>query len=109
MTAQSAFEVLVDQAMLDEWRARDMERLGARVRHHIRTCSLGDKHTRALWDELMGDKIGETQHWPKYTVHIGRRNGVVHEGQGVGEADARESVESVQALIEHVQTLPSVR
>lgn len=109
VTAQSAFEVLVDQAMLDAWRARDMDRLGARVRRHIRTCSLGDKHTRQLWDELMGDNVGETEHWPNYTKHIERRNGVVHNGQGVGEADARESVESVQALIEHIEALPTVR
>jgi hypothetical protein len=108
--AQAAFEVLVDQAMLDQWRALDIEGLGVLVRRHIKTCSLSDKHTRRLWDELMGDDIGNTKHWLKYMEdHIQRRNAIVHTGESVGGEDARQSVEGIEALIEHVEALPSFR
>ena len=43
--------------------------------------------------------------WEKYTGPVTRRNVVVHEGGPVESADASDSIEAVERMIEYVEEL----
>ena len=100
--AQVAFEALVRQAVTDELNARGLDWLGSHIK--FRSYSLAEDRQRRLWKDLLGDDIGRSGPWGKYKRHITRRNLVVHEGSPVDSSDAAESIDAVEAMIDHVET-----
>ena len=47
---------------------------------------------------LLGIDPTQTPEWGEYSAHVTRRNGVVHEGQAIGNIDAGRSIAAVEAL-----------
>lgn len=101
--AQVAFETLVRQAIIDELDARELGRLRSQIKFW--SYSLAEMRQRRLWNDLMDDDIGQSEAWDKYTSHVTRRNVVVHEGGPVEAADAADSIEAVERMIEYVEEL----
>ena len=99
--AQVAFETLVRQAAIDELDARNLGRLRSQIKFW--SSSLTETRQRRLWNDLMDGDIGKAEAWDRYTSHVTRRNLVVHEGGRVEPADASDSIEAVEGMIEYVE------
>jgi hypothetical protein len=108
VVAQSAVEVLVDSVIGQRLQARDVGGLRVHIMGMIRTHTLNDDRTRALWLELTGDRINQVDVWSRYRDHLKRRHEFVHRGVDVSESDAVESLHVVSAMIEHIESLPPV-
>ena len=108
VVAQSAVEVLVDGVIGQRLQARDVGGfLRAHIMGMIRTYTLNDDKTQALWLELTGDRINQLGPlWLRYRNHLNRRHEFVHRGADVSDTDAAESLEVVNAMIEHIESLP---
>jgi hypothetical protein len=105
--AQTACEVLIAQVLNERLEARELGTLRVHITSTIPAYSLNDDRTRKLWDELTGDEINQVSAWRKYKAHIVRRNGIVHRGSVTDEDEAQESLQAVQAVIEHVEQVRS--
>jgi hypothetical protein len=99
--AQVAFETLVRQAVIEELDARNLGRLRSQIKFW--SYSLNEQRQRRLWNDLMDDDIGQSEAWDKCTSQVARRNLVVHEGRPIVHADASDSIEAVEAMIEYVE------
>jgi hypothetical protein len=60
---------------------------------------------RRLWNDVINHDIGQSEAWDKYTSHVTRRNVVVHEGGPFEAADASDSIEAVEHMIDYAEDL----
>ncbi len=73
-----------------QWAKRLMSRRGY--------ATLNTDSSKATLEILLGVDPTGTPEWAEYSAHVTRRNGVVHEGQAVGNVDAGRSIAAVEAL-----------
>lgn len=61
-------------------------------------ATLNTDFSKATLEVLLGIDPTETPEWAEYSAHVTRRNGVVHEGQDIGNIEAGRSIAAVEAL-----------
>jgi hypothetical protein len=104
--AQSAVEVLVAREIGQRLQREEIGHLRPYILNGIRQHNLNDDPTRTLWQVLSGDQINQTEPWREYKRHLNRRNDIVHRGISVTDDDAAASVAVVDAMIQHIESLP---
>ena len=109
VVSQSAVEVLVESVIGQRLQARNVGGgLRAYIMSGIRTSTLNDDRTQALWLELTGDRITQAEVWSRYRKHLNRRHEFVHRATDVSGPDAADSLDVVHDMIEHIESLPPV-
>lgn len=94
--AQTALEVHAEMAIAAVCRGRLGEIGGPLVAKRMPT-SLRHPLKIDLLHALTGKLVSDAEWWTAYVAHVKRRNKIVHEGLSVTSAQARESLDAVQA------------
>jgi hypothetical protein len=103
ITAQTAFEVYIRGLLHDLSRSVMPDQVAVAVQPQ--SAALRDRSSKALLEALIGKRITESDDlWKRYDQHAIKRNGVVHAGATMEEADAEESVDVVRQLIKWIDT-----
>ena len=102
VTAHAACEVAIARAILrlvaDQAGSLQAALQGLIGNRH----DLADIRVSRLWDALTGDDIRHADFWPRYSEHLVRRHGVVHEGESMSRGEAEASIEVAQDVCDHV-------
>jgi hypothetical protein len=102
--AQTAVEIFIEQVFDCLFTKRGIEYLQAPVERLLyRNFSLGHDKVANLYEALSGDAIRQLPLWSQYKAHTELRNDVVHQGREVDAEQSQHSLDSVQALIDHVR------
>jgi hypothetical protein len=108
--AQSASEVQVEHALAALLRREGIaDELHDRLTAFVTSYNMAPKNKRLvkLWKTLTGDEdLTQQPFWRgPLQDHMDRRNGVAHRGADVETDEARESIHTVLALMEHMEAI----
>lgn len=103
VAAQTACELYTELAVNKLLRARDLGDLGEAVGSMLpRTFSLDNDRHHRIFRALTNKSPRGQDWWKAYAAHVERRNGIVHAGKRVTEADARASLDAARHLMNFV-------
>lgn len=105
--AQTAVELFTERILGRLYVTRQIEYLRDPLEHLLINYNIGNSKVSRLYIALSEDQIHEQPFWPKFVSHTELRNELIHEGRDASVVDSRNSLEAVNALVEHVERIIS--
>ncbi len=97
VAAQIHFEMQV-RLLMERAAKRNGETWAKRLIKNSRAAMLANDVSKATAELLLQIDVTKQSFWPAYTVHLARRNAVVHEGKTMGKQEAQESINTVESM-----------
>jgi hypothetical protein len=103
--AQTALEIFTEKTLSHLYRARQIEYLKPTFEHLLINYNLGNAKVSGLYMALSNDQITQAPFWSDLSAHIELRNDLVHEGHDATGEQSRRSLDTITALIAHVDSV----
>lgn len=98
-----ACEVAVERTLSEAFVKKGIQYLEESIEALLNGYNLSSDRLRKLYTALTGDAIEKQSFWPKFKESASRRNGIIHKGKIVSQAEAEESFKAVSELIVHLK------